>query len=380
MNGDDLNRRAFLAALGRYAGGAYLGCSLAAAVPGRALGGSPAGFTREVDYYEKLPDGRIQCAVCPHHCTLADGESGFCRGRTNVGGRHYSRGYGRPCILNVDPVEKTPLNHFRPGSETLTIAVGGCNLRCLYCQNWDLSQKPPDELKNFDLSPQQALAAVRKKKIEIIAFSYTEPVAFLEYARDVAREAKKAGLRVVVASAGHVNPAPLLDFAQYVDAFAITLKCFDDGLYRRLTSVSLEPVLTTIETIKTKTRCWLELVNLVVPTYNDNPEQIGRMAAWIHAHLGDDVPLHFERFVPMYRLGNLPRTPVPTLESAVAAARQAGLRFVYTSNIAPHQDTNTFCDRCGTPLIERLGFKILKNNFQRGRCPKCGNTLPGVWA
>ena len=165
-----------------------------------------------------------------------------------------------------------------------------------------------------------------------------------------------------------------------MDAFTVTLKGFDEEFYRRVCGVSLAPVLAAIETIKNKTKCWLELVNLVVPTYNDDPGRIGQMAQWIHEHLGDDVPLHFARFVPTYRLGNLPRTPVPTLEAACDAARQAGLRYVYTSNIAPHEGTNTFCPRCGQPLIQRLGFKILDSKLKRGACPKCRKKLPGVWS
>ena len=379
MSTEDLDRRTFLSALGRSAGGACLACGVSGALADRSLGAPPGNLTREVDYYERLPGGQVQCTVCPHHCTLAGGESGFCRARTNVGGRHFTRAYDNPCIIRVDPIEKLPLNHYRPGTKTMTIAAGGCNLRCLYCQNWEQSQEPPDQQKTFELSARQAVAAARRKRIDTIAFSYTEPVAFLEYARDVAARAKGAGLRVVVASAGHVNPEPLLDFAQYVDAFAITLKGFDEDFYRRMSSVSLKPVLATIETIKNKTDCWLELINLVVPTYNDDLERIEQMSEWIHRQLGDDVPLHFARFVPMYRLTNLPRTSVQVLEAARAVAQKVGLRHVYTSNLAPHEGTNTFCDNCGQSLIQRLGFKILENNLNRGKCPKCRHRMPGVW-
>lgn len=378
MNTPQLDRRTFLAALGHCAGGACLACALGGAFPKRAFGGPPH-TAREVDYYEQRPDGTIRCGVCPWHCELSDGESGMCRARINVGGRHYSRGYGKPCILSVDAIEKLPLNHFRPGSRTLTIAVGGCNLRCMYCQNWQHSQKPPDELRTFDLSPDEAVRAARKKKIDTIAFSYTEPVAFLEYVHDIAAAAKRARLKVVVASAGYVEPEPLLALAQHVDAFAITLKGFDEEFYQRVIGVRLEPVLRTIEAIKKQTKCWLEIVNLVVPTYNDDPQRIGQMASWIRSRLGADVPLHFERFVPVHRLSNLPRTSVRTLEAACAAARRAGLHYVYTSNIAPHEATNTFCAACGARVIERLGFNILGNTLKRGVCPQCRERLPGVW-
>jgi pyruvate formate lyase activating enzyme len=378
-NQGKLDRRAFLTTLGRCAGGACLFGGLHRWTVGETLGAQREGLSHEVRYYERLPDGDIQCAVCPHACILPDGKEGFCRARVNVAGVHRTVAYNNPCIINVDPIEKLPLNHFRPGSTTLTVACGGCNLRCLYCQNWQQSQKPPHKQKTFELSPDQAVDAARRRRINTIAFSYTEPVAFLEYAADVAARAKRAGMRVVLASAGHVNPQPLLDFAKYVDAFAITLKGFDEDFYQRMASVSLKPVLAAIETIKHKTDCWLELINLVVPTYNDDLEQIEQMGKWVHAALGDDVPLHFARFVPMYRLDNLPRTSVQVLEAARALAHEAGLRYVYTSNVAPHEGTNTVCDKCGQRLIERLGFKVLDNHLERGKCPNCRNRLPGVW-
>ncbi len=226
----------------------------------------------------------------------------------------------------------------------------------------------------------EAVRAARRQRVNTIALGYTEPVAFLEYATEVAAAARRARLRVAVASAGYVEPEPLLKLATNVDALAITLKAFDDELYQRLAGVRLDPVLRTIELIRAKTKCWLELVNLVVPTYNDDLEMIGRMAAWIHEHAGADTPLHFERFVPMYQLSGLPRTSVSTLEAACRVARQAGLRYVYTSNVAPHEGTNTFCAGCGERVIQRLGFKILENRLNDGRCPKCRAPLPGVWS
>lgn len=374
---EPLDRRAFLAALGRCAGCACLTGSVHALAAAPA--DDPAALTREIDHYKQLPDNKIQCTVCPLNCELAEGQTCFCRTRTNVGGKLYTRAYDNPCILRFDPIEKLPLNHFRPGTKTLTIGVGGCNMRCLYCQNWQQSQRLPDKLKTFKLTAREAVAAARKKKVDTIALSYTEPIAFLEYARDIAVAAKRARLKVVVATALFVNPEPLLELARYVDAFAVSLKGFDEEFYKRVLGVSLAPVLTALKTLKQRSRCWLEIVNLIVPTYNDNPEQVGRMVKWIHEELGDDVPLHLARFVPSYRLTDLPRTPVQTLEAAVATARQAGLRYVYTSNIAPHEDTNTRCANCATPVIQRLGFKVLENKLKRGVCPECRRKLAGVW-
>lgn len=340
---------------------------------------APPTWTREIDYYEQLSENRIQCFVCPLHCVLKDGETCFCRTRTNVGGKLFTRAYHNPCLLEVDPIEKLPLNHFRPGSSTLTLGIGGCNLRCLYCQNWEQSQKMPDELKTFTLTPADVVAQARKKKIDTIAFSYTEPIAFLEYALDVARAAKAARLRVVVATAAFVDATPLLEFAKYVDAFIVSLKGFDEDFYYRVCGVQLAPILAAIETIKTRTKCWLELLNLVVPSYNDELPKIEALVAWVFKHLGPDVPLHFARFSPTYKLANLPRTPVQTLEVACEAARQAGLRYVYTSNIAPHEGTHTRCANCSQTVVQRLGFKILQNDLNAGACPGCRRKLPGVW-
>ncbi|MBU0639135.1 MAG: AmmeMemoRadiSam system radical SAM enzyme [Planctomycetes bacterium] len=372
------DRREFLTALGRYAGGACLACGLGAG-PHAAWAGQEPEWKREIDFYTQLPDRKIQCFVCPLHCVLEDGETCFCRTRTNVGGKLYTRAYDNPCILRVDAVEKLPLNHFRPASQTLTIGVGGCNLRCIYCQNWQQSQALPDQLKTYDLTVRQAVEAARKKKIDTIAFSYTEPIAFLEYARDIAELAQRRRLKVVVATAAFAEPEPLFDFAQHVDAFVVSLKGFDEEFYHRALGVKLAPVLAAIKALKEQTTCWLELINLIVPTYNDDLTKIAEMTKWIHGELGGDVPLHFSRFVPTYKLKNLSRTPVQTLEAAVAIARDTGLRYVYTSNIAPHDDTNTYCAKCGTPVIQRLGFKILENTLKRGRCPKCRAELPGVW-
>lgn len=376
-----MDRRAFLGTVGRATAGACVACGLAGA---RSLHGATAApdgsWTRQIDFYEPLPDGRIQCFVCPLHCVLNDGETCFCRTRTNHGGKLYTHAYNNPCILRTDPIEKMPLNHYRPGSRTLTIGLGGCNVRCVYCQNWQQSQCRPERLETYALTAGEAVAAARRKGLDTIAFNYTEPIAFLEYAKDVAAAAKEAGLGVAVATAAFVDPEPLLDFARFADAFVVALKGFDEEFYKRACGVALEPVLTAIKALKRQTSCWLELVNLVVPTYNDDPEQIGGMVRWIKQNVGVQTPLHFARFVPMYKLTNLPQTPVQTLEQARRIGLEAGLRFVYTSNIAPHEGTSTFCHRCGHPVIERLGLKVLENRLANGTCPNCRHHLPGVWA
>ncbi|UCG32633.1 MAG: AmmeMemoRadiSam system radical SAM enzyme [Phycisphaerales bacterium] len=377
----DLTRRAFLGTLSRCGLGACGFCAVAEWDLQRALAAErpESGPRREVEFFETLPGGAVRCGICPRHCVLNDGETGACRSRVNLGGRHYSRGYARPCIIRADPVEKIPLGHFLPGAETMTVAVGGCNLHCLYCQNWQHSQARPDKLKTFDLPPDEAVEAARQKGVKVIAFNYTDPVAFLEYAKDVAVAARKAELRIVAATGAYIEPEPLLDFAQYVDAITIGLKGFTNDFYETVCDAKLDGVLNSITTIANKTDCWLELVNLVVPTYNDDPATIREMVGWIRRNVGCETPLHFSRFVPMYRLTNLPRTPVTTLESACRIARDAGLKHVYTANIAPHDGANTYCHKCGASLIQRLGLKILENHIADGRCPKCRSPIPGVW-
>ncbi len=373
-----VDRRTFLTTVGR--------CGLGVCAFGRAFAlagpheGEDAQFTHRVDFQEQIGDGRIMCGVCPRHCVLGDGETGLCRSRTNVGGVHYARGYGRPCIIRDDPIEKIPLSHFMPGAETMTIATGGCNLRCLYCQNWEQSQHRPNELEHYDLSPADAVAAAQRKGLKIIAFNYTEPIAFLEYAIDIAAAAKKAGLRVVAATGGYVEPEPLLALARYLDAITVGLKGFTEDFYGTVCEATLDPVLRTIDTIRHKTDCWLELVNLIVPTYNDDLKTIRLMAGWIRRTVGVEMPLHFSRFVPMYRLTNLPRTSVTTLEAARQTALSVGLKYAYTANIALHDGTNTYCPKCHASLIQRLGFKILSNRITNGQCPHCHTRIPGVWS
>lgn len=398
----DIDRRELLSRATQLAAGAF-GCSLGGlfptavqgavhkcdaasceahrkcARPGRPSTGASPVVDREVDFYEKLSDRRVQCFVCPLHCELESGETCFCLTRSNYKGTLYTDAYSNPCIVTTDAIEKLPLNHFLPGTKTLTIACGGCNMRCTYCQNWEQAHTEPTKQKTLELTPQQAVDSAVKRGIPTIAFSYTDPVAFLEYAKDVAILARKRGLRVVAATGAFIDPEPLLDIAQYVDGFAIALKAFDDELYHHMTGARLEPIKTAIRTVKKKTKSWLELVYLVVPTYNDDIPSITRMCRWIRSDVGTDVPLHFARFVPMYKLQTLPQTSVRKLEAAVATARKTGLKCVYTSNIAPHKDTDTHCIKCGTSLIQRLGFKILEDRTRIGRCSKCRALQPGVW-
>ncbi len=333
----------------------------------------------EASWYEKRPNSRIQCFACPLHCLLEDGETCHCYTRQNVGGTLYNRAYGNPAIVRKDPVEKTPLHHFLPGTNVLSVATGGCNLRCLYCQNWRESQSKPDDLKTADVLPSRAAEAAVEQDVATLCFTYTEPVSFLEYARDMAVYGKRHGVRSVMATAAYVEEKPLREVCKVVDAFCVSLKGFSDDFYVKVCGQDMAPVLKSLETIRSE-GVWLEILCLLVPTLNDDMTQIRAMSKWVKTTLGPDVPMHFARFVPEYRLKDLPRTPVSTLEDARAVALSEGVKFAYVSNVAPHEGNRTLCPKCGTVLVDRVGFKILANALQKGACPKCKTRIPGVWA
>ena len=377
----ELSRRDFLSRLGRTA------VALGAAGPAfRALEALAAGAggrrhglkTTPPELWDALDGGAVRCRICPWGCELDPGDVSFCRGRTNIDGRLVSQGYGKPCILTVDPIEKLPLAHYRPGTENLSLAIGGCNLRCLYCQNWRESQSQPGDLRTFDVPPERAVTAARGKGLDTIGYTYTGAVASYEYCCDVAAAARDHGVHNVMASALYINPGPLRRLCAVMDAFTVTLKGFDEAFYRNVAGVELGPVLRSLEVVKAE-GVWLEIVNLVVPTYNDDEASVRSMCRWIRENLGSTVPLHFGRFVPKHRLKNLPRTSVQSMEQCREIGLEAGLKHVYLFNLSPHEGNNTFCPRCGREVIRRLGFTVRKNELKKGRCPYCGGLVAGVW-
>jgi len=344
------------------------------------LNSQAAGRTREIDrrWYKTLAGNGTQCFICPLNCVLKDGETCFCRTRQNHQGRLLSHAYENPCVISIDSIEKLPLHHCLPGQNTLSLAVGGCNLRCLYCQNWEQSQALPEALKTFDLPINDVLPKAETKQCNIIAYTYTEPVAFYEYMTDIAQLARVKNVRNVCASALFINPDPLRELCKHIDAFAVALKGFDEKFYDRVLGSHLAPVLKAIETLRDEKK-WFEIVTLIVPTYNDDPAKIKEMCQWLVKTVGTDVPIHFGRFVPEYKLKDLPRTPVPTLERCHRIARDAGLKYVYIFNVSPHEANNTYCPHCGKAVIKRLGFKVLENLLNQGSCSFCHTKIPGIW-
>lgn len=333
----------------------------------------------EAQYYKKLPDGRIQCTLCPNLHIYKEGEVSFCRTRQVYKGKLITLAYNNPCTINLDPIEKGPFNHIRPGTNVLALASGGCNLRCLYCQNWDISQSQPNKLNTFDLPKEESQKALEEKECKAIMWTYTEPTVYPEYIKEIAGYTAAQGVRNLICTAGFVNPEPLKDLCKTAEGFAVALKAFDEDAYIKIGQQSLKPVLKSLETIKAAGK-WLEVVNLIVPTYNDDMGTIKEMCNWLKKNLGAETPLHFGRFVPEYKLKTLPPTPLKTIEQARQTALDEGLKFVYTFNVAPHEGNNTYCPKCGKPVIKRLAFKILENNIKNGACGYCGEKILGTWA
>jgi len=320
----------------------------------------------------------VQCTLCPHRCLVADGARGHCRVRENRQGRLYSMVYGNPCAVHVDPIEKKPFYHFLPTAAAFSLATAGCNLRCLYCQNWSISQVTPEETANDDLPPEAVVRYAQQYQSPVIAYTYSEPTAFYEYMLATARLARESALFSVVISNGFINPEPLKELCAAVDAIKVDLKGYDEGFYREVCGGELQPVLEAIRTIY-ESGVHLELVNLVVPTLNDSLDQLRDLARWVAQEVSPDVPLHFTRFQPQYKLTNLPPTPVETLERAWEMAREEGLHFAYVGNVPGHPGNNTVCPACGKTIIVREGFAVTEVHLDGGACAYCGEPIPGVW-
>jgi pyruvate formate lyase activating enzyme len=345
-------------------------------------GGAPATpgpCSHEAYAYKKLSGQRVVCQVCPHHCLLSPGDRSVCRSKVNIGGTLFSLAYGNPCAVHVDPVEKKPLYHFLPGIQVFSLAVAGCNFRCLNCQNWEISQSRPDAVEHQVLMPDEAVARARDLQSQAIAFTYSEPVTFIEYVTAIGRLARPAGLKNLWISNGYINPAPLNDLCGIIDGANVNLKAFSDEIYRKLNGGRLQPVLETFKTLNAR-RVHFEMTHLVVPGYTDDDEMVKRMCAWIVAELGPDHPLHFLRFFPRYKLDRLAPTPVSVLTRFRELAQAEGVHYVYVGNVPDHAGNHTYCHHCRRLIIERRGYQLPQYHLQGSRCGFCGNVIPGVWS
>lgn len=319
------------------------------------------------------------CELCPKECRITEGHSGDCRARIVVDGELRAVTYGRACAVHVDPVEKKPLFHFLPGTRIFSLATAGCNLHCRWCQNWTISQVAPQDLRSIDLPPDRLVEAAVARDCRSIAYTYTDPVIYYEYVLDSAALARGKGLLNVTVTAGYINPRPMELLCTLVDASNSDLKGFSDAFYRDYCDARLKPVLDGMVMMKER-GVWLEVTNLIIPTFNDDMEMIRKMCRWILAYLGPDTPVHFSRFYPMYKVRNLPPTPVETLMAARREALDIGLRYVYVGNVLGTDAENTYCPHDGTLLIKRRGYVILENNLTDGKCPKCLSKIAGIWS
>jgi pyruvate formate lyase activating enzyme len=333
---------------------------------------------KEALYYLKCADKNVQCVLCPRRCVIAPKKRGFCGVRENQKGQLVTLVYAKPCSLHIDPIEKKPLFHVLPGARVFSLATVGCNLRCKFCQNWQISQASPEDVVVADVFPEEVIARVRESGVNVIAYTYSEPTIFYEYMLDIARLAKKAGIKNVMHSAGFINEEPLRVLAPYLDAANIDLKGFHERFYGEMTLGSLKDVLRSLKILK-DAGVWLEITNLVLPGLNDDPASIRQMCVWIKENLGERTPLHFSRFWPMHKLIHLSPTPVETLLLARKIAQDVGLKYVYIGNVSGIEAENTLCPKCGKVVIGRSGYVITAMHVANGQCEFCGEKIDGIW-
>ena len=320
----------------------------------------------------------VQCILCPRNCVIADGNLGVCGVRKNKAGILYSLVYGNPVSTNIDPIEKKPLFHFLPGSTSFSIGTVGCNLKCLFCQNFDISQQKASEYEEEQLPPEKAVELALANGCKSISYTYTEPTIFYEYVLDTAKLARKKGLKNVMVTNGYINPEPLKELYPFIDGANVDLKGFNPEFYEKYTSSNLENVKQAIKGISKIKTTLLEVTNLVVPGHNDNMQEIEEMCKWLKQEVGD-IPLHFSRFFPMYKMQDVEPTPEETLLKAREIAKKY-ISYVYIGNIHTKDGENTYCPKCKKLLIERTGFGMGVNNIEEGKCKFCKADIAGVWS
>jgi pyruvate formate lyase activating enzyme len=334
---------------------------------------------KETNLYKGLDDKKVRCLICAHSCTLGPGKRGICGVRENQDGRLMSLVYGRAIALNVDPIEKKPLFHFYPGTKSFSIATVGCNMRCLHCQNADISQMARDQnqIQGQDVSPDLIVKAALDHQCRTIAYTYTEPAVFFDYALDTARLAQKKGIKNIFVTNGYLSEMALKEVAPYLDGANVDLKSFKDQTYRDLCGARLQPVLDSIRRMK-KMKIWVEVTTLLIPGINDSEEELKEIAEFIRS-CDPGIPWHISRFHPTYRLMDKPPTSVKAVQKARDLGLEAGLRFVYTGNVPDEKGESTFCYSCGAKLIHRRGFEVDSKRIVQGKCPECGVPIDGVW-
>jgi pyruvate formate lyase activating enzyme len=335
-------------------------------------------FVIEAQYYEKLPNKKIKCVLCPRECVIDDRERGYCGVRENREGTYYSLVYARPCTYHADPIEKKPLFHFHPGSNAFSIATAGCNVNCKFCQNWEISQSRPEQIRSIYMPPEKTAKLAQNYDCISIAYTYSEPTIFYEYMIDTAKAGHKNDVKSVVITAGYIQQKPLIELCKNVDAIKVDLKSFREKYYHDVVNGELKPVLDSLVTMK-KMNVWTEIVYLVVPTLNDSDQEFLDLCKWIKQYLGKDVPIHFTRFHPQYLLKNLPVTPTNTLNKAKEIGDAEGLNYVYVGNVPGHPAESTYCPKCREKVVNRIGYTIRELNINKNKCKFCDTEIAGVW-
>ncbi|HSV27131.1 MAG TPA: AmmeMemoRadiSam system radical SAM enzyme [Sedimentisphaerales bacterium] len=333
---------------------------------------------RQARWMTRTGNSRVRCELCPWRCELEPGQRARCRVRTNRNGTGYTLAYGNPALVQEDPVERKPFFHVLPGSRSLSISTAGCNMACKFCEVWDIALVNPEEVHAYDMPPSRIIEHVRAANLRLISYAFGEPVIFYEYMMDVAALAKEQGIINLMHTGGYIQPEPLKELSRVIDAANIDLKGFDPAFYRDFCGAEQAPVLESLKLLK-KAGVHIEVTNIVIPTLNDDMKIIRQMCTWIKNELGADVPLHFARFYPLYKLTNLPPTPVSTLDNARDTALDVGLEFVYVARVTGHKGEDTFCPGCGKVVIERVGFVIDHIHLNDGKCNHCGRTVAGRW-
>lgn len=331
-------------------------------------------------YWHRLDDGRIQCDLCPRECRLNDGQRGLCFVRARIGDRMVLTTWGRSSGFCVDPVEKKPLNHFLPGTPILSFGTAGCNLSCRFCQNWDISKSREFDRLADQASPEAIAQAAKRSGCRSVAFTYNDPVIFLEYALDVAAACRREGIRSVAVTAGYVSPPAAREFFSGMDAANVDLKAFTETFYQRHCAGKLAPVLDTLTYLVHETACWVEITTLLIPGENDDDDELRNLSRWVMRELGPNVPLHFTAFHPDWKMTDKPRTPHSTLIRARRIAMDEGLHHVYVGNVQDKARQSTYCHCCGERVIGRDSYVLSEWRLDdAGRCLRCGTPCPGVF-
>jgi len=335
-------------------------------------------WSKEVYFRQELPNGRVRCMTCPNMCLLPPGARSRCGSHVNMGGKLYTLVYGNPCAVHVDPIEKKPLYHFLPSTQSFSIAATGCSFNCLNCQNWEISQARPEEVKFDEMFPPAVVDNAVRAGCASIAYTYSEPTTFFEYMIDTSRIARERKVRNVWVTNGYITGPALAEYCKTLDAANVDVKGFSEESYAALNAGRLAPVLAALR-ILSERNIWFEMTALIVPTYSDDMDAVKRMCGWIVKNIGSDHPLHFSRFSPRYRLTHLPMTSISFLEEARKEAMAEGLNYVYVGNVPPSDSSHTYCPSCRKRIVSRMGYGTGEINMKGGACAFCGHTIAGVW-